>query len=162
MNPAEAASLWNWYKAGGYENIAGWLHRRDVSAFNPAAAPMMTEFKLNLIEQGMTIAESYLVDLIRNRVGEFAKGIVASPLHALCDRLSGSVPQGTKVPQAAMLHALKEAGWIDMGHCGSGEFLTKKHIWCAPELRRTSKSELRRMVEPVTGDNVLPYKKTAP
>jgi hypothetical protein len=162
MNPAEAASLWNWYKSGGYENIAGWLHRRDVSAFNPAAAPMMTEFKLNLIEQGMTIAESYLVDLIRNRVGEFAKGIVASPLHALCDRLSGSVPQGTKVPQAAMLHALKEAGWIDMGHCGSGEFLTKKHIWCAPELRRASKSELRRMVEPVTGDNVLPYKKTAP
>lgn len=162
MDPDEAASLWAWYKSGGYEDIAGWLHRRDVSAFNPAAAPMMTEFKLNLIEQGMTIAESYIVDMIRHRVGEFAKGVVASPLYALCDRLSGNMPQGTKVPQAALLHALKEAGWLDMGHCGSAGYNTKKHVWCAPEFKKMSKSDLRRMVEPATGDNILPYKKTAP
>ena len=162
MDATEAASLWAWYKSGGYEGVAGWLHRRDVSAFNPAAAPMLTEFKMNLIEQGMTIAESYIVDMIRNRLGEFSGGVIASPLHAICDRLSGNMPQGTKVPQAALLHSLKEAGWVDMGHCNSGEYATKKHIWCAPELRRTSKSELRRMVEPVTGNNVLPYKKTAP
>ena len=162
MDPDEAASLWDWYKSGGYEDVAGWLHRRDVSAFNPAAAPMMTEFKMNLIEQGMTIAESYIVDMIRTRVGEFAKGVVASPLHALCDRLAGGMPQGTKVPQAALLHALKEAGWVDMGHCNSGEYNTKKHIWCAPEYRHRPKSELRRMVEPVAKDNIIEMKKTAP
>jgi hypothetical protein len=162
MNPREAASMWKWYKSGGYQDIAGWLQRRDVSAFNPAAPPMMTEFKMNLIEQGMTIAESFICDMIRSRQGEFAKGAIASPLHALCDRLSGQMPQGTKVPQAALLHALKEAGWIDVGYIASGEYTTKKHVWVAPEFKRRSKSDLRRMVEPVAGGNVIEMKKTAP
>jgi hypothetical protein len=100
--------------------------------------------------------------MIRSRQGEFAKGAIASPLHALCDRLSGQMPQGTKVPQAALLHALKEAGWIDVGYIASGEYTTKKHVWVAPEFKRRSKSDLRRMVEPVTGDNVVELKKTAP
>jgi len=162
MGPAEAASLWAWYKSGGFADIAGWLHRRDVSAFNPSAPPMMTEFKLNLVEQGMTIAESYLCDMIKTRQGEFMKGVVSSPLHALCDRLAGQVPQGVKIHQAALLHALKEAGWIDVGHIASGEYTTKKHVWCAPEFKRRSKSDLRRMVEPVATDNVIEMKKAAP
>jgi hypothetical protein len=54
----------------------------------------------------------------------------------------------TRVVQQALLHALKEAGWVDMGRIASREFGTKKHIICAPELADTaSKSELRRMVE---------------
>ena len=162
MHPREAASMWKWYKSGGYQDIAGWLKRRDVSAFNPSAPPMTTEFKLNLIEQGMTIAESYLCEMIRSRQGEFAKGAISSPLHALCDRLSGSVPQGTKVHQSALLHALKEAGWVDVGYIASGEYTTKKHVWVAPEFKRRSKSDLRRMVEPVAGGNVIEMKKTAP
>jgi hypothetical protein len=162
MPEDEADAMWTWYKSGGYQDIAGWLKRRDVSKFNPAAAPAMTEFKMNLIEQGMTIAESFICDMIRSRQGEFAKGAISSPLHALCDRLSGRMPQGTKVHQAALLHALKEAGWVDMGHIASAEYSTKKHVWVAPEFKRRSKSELRRMVEPVAGDNVVEMKKTAP
>ena len=141
----KAQTMWAWFKSGGYEAIAAWLHTRDVSKFNPSAAPMMTEFKLNLVEQGMSSAESYLVDMMRLRVGEFASGVIASPFHAICDRLTQS--SGNKIPQPALLHALKEAGWIDRGRVSSREFTSAKHIYAAPEIEAT-KSELRRMVEP--------------
>lgn len=148
MNPDRARYLWDWYRAGGFEACAGWLGSRDVSAFNPAAAPAWTEFKQNLVEHGMSMAESYLVELMRERKSEFAKGVVGSPFHALCDRLAGGAPTGVKIPQAALLHALKEAGWVDLGRVASGELPSKKHLFCAPEaLDKYSKSELRRMVE---------------
>jgi hypothetical protein len=109
----------------------------------------MTEFKLNLVEHGMSMAESYLVEMLRLRVGEFSKGVIGSPFHALCDRLAGAAPSGVKVPQPALLHALKEAGWVDCGRLKSREFDSKKHIFCAPDMVDVSKSELRRLVEDV-------------
>ena len=148
MDPAEADKLWRWYKSGGFEKVAAWMHARDVSKFNPAAAPPFTEFKANLVEHGMSIAESYLVDLIRVRAGEFSRGVVGSPFFALCDRLVASAPAGVKIPQAALLHALKEAGWVDMGRLASLQHGTKKHVFAAPDVAREhSKSELRNMLE---------------
>jgi len=147
MAPDAAARLWGWYKSGGYEAIAAWLHARDVSAFNPSAAPAWTEFKANLVEHGMSIAESYLVEMMRGRKGEFSRGAVGSPFHALCDRVAASAPGGVKVPQAALLHALKEAGWIDCGRLKSRANDTKKHIFCAPDMAQHSRSELRDLVE---------------
>jgi hypothetical protein len=149
MTAQAAEKMWKWYKAGGFAAISGWLASRDVAAFNPGAAPMLTEFKMNLVEHGMSMAESYLVELMRTRMGEFSKGVVASPFHALCDRLAGAAPSGVKVPQPALLHALKEAGWVDMGRLKSREFDSKKHIFCAPDMVDVSKSELRRLVEDV-------------
>jgi hypothetical protein len=152
MDPDRARALWSWYNAGGFAAIAGWLHARDVSAFNPAAAPIVTEFKQNLVEHGMSMAESYLVELIRRRQGEFARGVVGSPFHSLCDRLAGSAPAGVKVPQAALLHALREAGWQDMGRLSSADYQSKKHIFAAPDVAAShKKSELRRMVEDGAG-----------
>jgi len=126
------------------------LHARDVSKFNPSASPMMTEFKANLVEHGMSMAESFLVEMLKGRKGEFAKGVIGSPFHALCDRLTGLAPSNVKVPQAALLHALKEAGWVDCGRLKSREFDTKKHIFADPEIASIlSKSELRRALEDV-------------
>jgi len=147
MTPDAAAKMWVWYKSGGFEAIGAWLQARDVSAFNPGAAPMATEFKLNLIEHGLSMAESYLVEAMRLKVGEFSKGVIGSPFHAVCDRLAGSAPAGVKVPQQALLHALKEAGWVDCGRLKSRDYDTKKHIFCAPDMVDRPKSELRRMVE---------------
>jgi len=147
MNPEAAAKLWSWYRSGGFAAIGHWLKARDVSKFNPAEPPMVTEFKANLVENSMSIAESYLVDLMRNRIGEFAKGVIAAPFHQLCDRLAGGAPSGVKVPQAALLHALKEAGWINAGRIASADYQTKKQIFCAPDLKDLSKSDLRRMAE---------------
>jgi hypothetical protein len=147
MTPDAAARLWAWYKAGGYEAIAAWLRARDVSAFNPSAAPAWTEFKANLVEHGMSIAESYLVEMMRGRRGEFARGVVGSPFHSLCDRVAASAPGGVKVPQAALLHALKEAGWIDCGRLKSRANDGRKHVFCAPDMLQHSRSELRDLVE---------------
>ena len=158
MAPAAAARLWAWYKAGGYESIAGWLHARDVSAFNPSAAPAWTEFKANMVEHGMSMAESYLVEMMRGRRGEFSKGAVGSPFHALCDRVAAAAPAGVKVPQAALLHALKEAGWVNMGRLASADYPSKKNIYCHPSLANLSKSDLRRMVEEVPASSLMRVK----
>jgi hypothetical protein len=150
MDSHKAKDMWDWYRHGGFESISAWLHARDVSKFNPSASPMMTEFKANLVEHGMSMAESFLVEMLKGRKGEFAKGVIGSPFHALCDRLTGLAPSNVKVPQAALLHALKEAGWVDCGRLKSREFDTKKHIFADPEIASIlSKSELRRALEDV-------------
>ena len=147
MSPAESVGLWRGYKAGGMARVAAWLHQRDVSAFNPGLPPMMTEAKAIMVEAGMSGAESFLVELMRARIGEFSKGVVGAPWHALCDRLQGSAPGAVKVVQGALLHALKEAGWVDCGRLKSRRHDTKKHIFCAPDMVEMSRSELRDMVE---------------
>jgi hypothetical protein len=147
MSSAESVGLWAWYKAGGVARVAAWLHHRDVSAFNPGLPPMMTEAKAIMVEAGMSGAESFLVELMRARIGEFSKGVVGAPWHALCDRLQGSAPGAIKVVQGALLHALKEAGWVDCGRLKSRRHDTKKHIFCAPDMVEMSRSELRDMVE---------------
>ena len=145
---AQAVSLWNWYQhRGGFEAVAHYLHTRDVSAWNPTAPPPMTEAKAIMVEHGMSTAESFLVDLMRRRAGEFSRGVVGGPFHPICDRLQGQAPVGTKIVQAALLHALKEAGWVDMGRIKSRDYDSKKHVFCVREMVDMSKSDLRRMVE---------------
>lgn len=145
---AEARRLWDWYKhKGGFAAVASWLHSRDVASFNPGAAPPMTEAKAIMIDHGRSTAESYLVELITGRVGEFASGVIASPFYALCDRLAGSAPTGVKIPPVALMHALSESGWVDLGRVHSREFQTKKQLFCAPDMADKPKAELRRMVE---------------
>jgi hypothetical protein len=147
MPPAEARALWSWYYAGGFQAVAAWLDARDVSAFNPGAAPPMTEAKAIMIEAAMSTAESFLVEMIRTRQGDFARGVIASPFYSICDRLQGLAPSGVKVVQAALMHALRDAGWVDCGRLHSREFPTKKHVFAHPQFASLGKSELRRMAE---------------
>jgi hypothetical protein len=148
LTEREALALWNWYKnQNGFQAVAHYLHTRDVSAWNPSAPPPVTEAKQIMIEHGMSTAEAFIVDMLRRRTGEFSRGVIGSPFHALCDRLQGLAPQGVKVVQGALLHAIKEAGWVDCGRLMSRDLTAKKHIFCAPDLVGTAKSELRRMVE---------------
>jgi len=107
----------------------------------------------------MSMAESYLVELLRERKGEFARGVISSPFHSLCDRLAGLAPANVKVPQAALLHALKEAGWVDAGRLKSRDYDVKKHIFAAPEVYAAlSKSELRRAVEDIPAPVIVNIK----
>jgi hypothetical protein len=147
MDSNKAKKIWDWYRTGGFACIAKWFMARDVSQFNPSAPPMWTEFKANLVEHGMSMAESYLVEMLKNKTGEFSRGVIGSPFHSLCDRLAGQAPSGVKVPQAALLHALKEAGWVDCGRIKSREFDTKKHVFACPDMADLGKSELRRLIE---------------
>jgi len=149
MDAAESASLWAWYKSGGFEKIAAWLHQRDVAAFNPAAAPPVTEWKINMVEHGMSMSESHMVEMMQKRMGPFAKGVVGGPFHRVCDAVAMAMnTSAAKVPQAALLHAFKEAGWVDVGRLHCREYPTKRHIFAERSVsQRYSKSELRRMVE---------------
>lgn len=145
MNEVQSARLWAWYLGGGLSACAAWLYARNVSAFNPSAAPMMTDYKRSMIEQGMSSAESFLYEQLLERKGEFARGVIAAPFQALCARLSN---QGVRVPPAALVHALTEANWQDCGRVMTREYTTKKQIYAAPEMaKKYSKAELRRLVE---------------
>ncbi len=99
----------------------------------------------------MSMSESHMVEMMRKRVGPFSRGIVGGPFHKVCDAVAQSLnTSAAKVPQAALLHAFKEAGWLDIGRIGSAEYQTKKHIFAEPAVaERYSKTELRRMVEEV-------------
>ena len=144
MAAADAARLWAWYEAGGK---AAWLRSRDVSAFQPGATPPATEAKSMLTEAGLSPVESYLVELMRGRQGEFSLGVVSAPWQELCGRLSAMAPNGARVAVPTLLHAFSEAGWLDCGLCHSREHVTKRHLYCAPELAELGKAELRRMSE---------------
>jgi hypothetical protein len=95
----------------------------------------------------MSGAESFLVALINSRQRTFASGVIGAPFYAVCDELQLYAPAGLKIVPPALMHALKEAGWVDMGRLASREYQTKKHIFCAPELAKTNKSDLRRAIE---------------
>jgi len=147
MTDDDGATIWAWLESGGKSAVAAWLHLRNVTAFNPGATPFMTEAKAIMVEAGMSGAEAFLVEMMRSRLGEFSKGVVGAPWHALCDRLQGSVQGSVKIVQPALLHALKEAGWVDMGRLKSRRYDNKKHIFCAPDMVSESRSDLRDMVE---------------
>ena len=147
MTPEDSQKIWRWFDRGGVSACAAWLAARDVSAFNPSAAPPVTEFKLTLIEQGMSANESYLADMIRERRGLFAQGVIASPFHSICDTLSLNAPGTYKVSQGALLHALMECAWVDCGRVSSREYTTKKQVYCAPDMIGRAKSDLRAMAE---------------
>jgi len=145
MSDEDSARLWGWYKAGGLSASAAWLYARDVSAFNPSAAPMMTDYKRTMIEQGMSGAESFLYDQLTERKGEFARGVIAAPFQALCGRLSN---QGVRIPVPALIHALAEAQWVDCGRIMTREYTTKKQLYAAPDMaKKYNRAELRRIVE---------------
>lgn len=146
MDTGDAKAMWAWYENGGYEAVGAFLQTRNAK-FNPAAPPPMTEFKQNLIEHGMSTAESVLVDLMKSRRGEFAAGVIAAPFHVVCGNMALHMPAGVKVPQAALFHALQEAGWKDMGRLSAVGLTSSRHVYCAPELAHYSKSDLRRMCE---------------
>ena len=161
MHPDDARALWAWYKGGGLAACARWLYARDVSRFNPGATPKVTDFKLSMVENGRSMAEEYLIDLLEREIGEFASGVVAAPFHLLRDRLSGTAPSGAKIPQAALLHALDESGWHSLGRIASKAYPNKRQVYISPRMFRAlnegkiTKTELRAMVEGTPSPNVV-------
>jgi hypothetical protein len=161
MRPDDARALWRWYQGGGFASIARWLYARDLSRFNPAATPKVTDFKLSMIEDGRSMAEEYLIDLLQREIGEFSCGVIGAPFHLLRDRIAGNAPAGVKIPQGALLHALDEAGWRNIGRLASRTHQNKKQIYISPRIARAlsenkiSKTEIRDMVEGTPAPNVV-------
>ena len=164
MHPQAAQKLWDWYNKGGFEAIGSWLHARDVSKFNPSAAPMETDYKRTMIVGGLSTAEAYILHQIETHAAPFDTGVIGGPWYRHCEALMGigNAPSGLKIPQPALLHALKEAGWIDMGMCLAPEHPTKRHIYVRPDRRYEPKAALRRAIEPIKAEgNVTPLRDRA-
>ena len=146
MAPEAAKALWDWYTAGGLAAVAAWLHDRDVSAWNPGAAPPMTDAKRIMLQAGMSSTEAWLVEQLTYRVGVFARGVVGGPWQSLCETLQLQAPAGVRIFTQALLHAFREAGWHDLGMLHTRELKTKKHVYAAPDWLGT-KSDARRLVD---------------
>ena len=148
MSTESAAQLWTWYKSGGFAAIARWLAARDVSAFRPGAAPPMTDAKLGLLQAGMSHSESAIVELARTKTGPFRSGVICGPWQITCEALSGYMSNSMRPSVNTLLHALREAGWVDAGMVKSREYPVKKHLWAAADLYGLDdKSSLRRRWE---------------
>lgn len=147
LTQEESQTIWGWYENGGFAAVAGWLKDRNVAHFRPAAPPQDTEDKAILIERSRNAAEEYAFEQIISRSGDFAKGVIASPFHPICDRMMGLAPNGVRITPASLFLALTEARWIDRGRVYCKEYQTKKQIYASPDLNSYSSSDLRRMVE---------------
>ena len=159
MTIEEGADIWDWLKTGGGRDAgAGYLRARDVSAFAPGGAPPMTEAKAIMLAAGLSAVESALVEMMRQRRGEFALGAAQGPWQALVDRLQASMPIGTKCSVYALFHALREAGWIDLGRVKTADNGNKVHVYAAPDVLdkvRGNKSEIRRMLDANIGAGAM-------
>jgi hypothetical protein len=68
------------------------------------------------------------------------------------------MPAGTKCSVYALFHALREAGWIDLGRVKTADNGNKVHVYAAPDVLdkvRGNKSEIRRMLDASGGGTML-------
>jgi len=161
MTPEETDRIWGWYKnEGGFEAVTWWLRSRDVSKFNPKAIPFSTEYKQRLVYTGMSSAESFIHHMIEKQEAPFNTDIICGPWHQTLKILSEAAPDNLRMRlvQPALLHAMKEAGWVDKGLCMSPKYTSKRHIFVRGELAHLTKAKLREMVEPEAKDNVVALK----
>lgn len=148
MDDADGSSIWDWYlNDGGYDAVTGYLYARDVTKFNPGAVAPMTEAKRALLDLSLTSAESYLVNMVKNREGPFAKGVVASPWQDIVAACGGMSAKASRELKDTLLQTLQSCGWVDMGRCTSRQHAAPRAIWCTPDMAERSPSELRNLVE---------------
>ena len=152
MTPVETDRIWSWYRSGGLEAVAAWLRARDVSKFNPKAIPFSTEYKQRLVHTGMSNAEAYVYHLIEKGEAPFNVDVVGGPWHTILDKLNETVNNATRVVRPALLHALKEAGWVDKGLCYSSDLPSKKHCFVKPHMADWTRSDVRRALAEMTGE----------
>ena len=111
--------------------------------------------RASLLERAMGRPTALLLDMIRNREGPFEQGVVGSPFHALCADLHPlfKLAPGQRIHAGEVSDALLKCDWLDCGRVTSAELPTRKHVYCAPEFVRLTKSELRRAVEVADNSN---------
>jgi hypothetical protein len=100
--------VYAWFKAGGCEAVAGWLLRRDVSAFNPAAAPPHTRAKAQMTREGAHPATGWVMDVLAPR-GPFGQRNLATIIEIMDLAKHGGWGAGAAV-----------ANWITADHVSRG------------------------------------------
>jgi len=160
MLESDARRIWEWYNNGGLEDVTAWLYKRDVSNFNPSAIPPLTDAKIAMIDDSMSMVQAYISHHVREESGEFQSGVVGSPLYRLADRLQGQAPTGTKIHHAAITEALQDADWVDLGMLKSRQHMNMKRVWVSPRIHKRllsndiTRSDLRNMIEQAPATNL--------
>ncbi|MEN9814015.1 MAG: hypothetical protein RL479_2701 [Verrucomicrobiota bacterium] len=90
------------------------------------------------------------MEMLEQRRGEFARGVISGPWSGVCDRLQGQAPVGSRIFPQTILQCLSEAGWSDLGMCHSRSNPVKKHLFVAPDFVG-SKSAARDALEAGSG-----------
>ena len=62
-----------WYRQGGYEQVMGYLGRRDISDFNPHQLPFRTEGLEDLVRGGKYDYEKNMEEMATDRSGIFSR-----------------------------------------------------------------------------------------
>ena len=151
MPERTATALWEWYHGPGFPVVAHWLANRDVSAFNPAAAPPMTPSKAALLLEDEQDIAGAVQRMVRNQSPPFDRGVVASPWAGLCrlvERELLAVGVRGTVTESVLHESLRESGWLNRGPVAAGG-LPRRSAWVMPgaPCASATDSELRRTVE---------------
>jgi len=107
--PAYYAKLYGWYEVGGCEKVAGWLLQRDLGAFNPMAAPPITEAKRAMSVQSQSKQVRWAYEALT--AGDFAgrSVVLCEELIAAARGFDGDAPVGVNHKYVA--GAFKAAGF---------------------------------------------------
>jgi hypothetical protein len=73
--PEYYANLYKWFNEGGAEKVAGWLLKRDLSAFNPLAPPPNTDAKRKMLKHSQPLPVRQLLEVFAEG-GAFANRTV--------------------------------------------------------------------------------------
>ena len=111
----------------------------------------MTADKADIVESSMSSNEAWLTDMVRDRRGMFACGVVGSPVNKLLRDLSMQAPGGKEIYPDTLHTAMRHAKWIRMDHIKSRDHGTPKTLWVHPDMANKPKSDLRAMVEAPAG-----------
>ena len=71
------------------------------------------------------------------------------------------MPVGSKASVHALFHALREAGWIDLGRVKTTPNGSKVHLYCAPDLLESvggNRAEIKRMLDNASGTGLRAVK----
>jgi hypothetical protein len=120
MAPAEAETLWEWYRNGGVQAVAGWLKRRDVSTFHAHAAAPATTWNETLVGAGQSSTDAGFTALIEDRKAPFDCDLV-SPDEA-ARMINRAIADGRpletldkRIVPGSVAKALTEYGWVSLG-----------------------------------------------
>jgi hypothetical protein len=62
-------SMWSYYESGGFAHVAAYLRQRDISAFDPKAAPPKTDAFWAIVDSNNSSEEPELMDVIEQLGG---------------------------------------------------------------------------------------------
>lgn len=137
--------LWAWEK----ENrsvILDWLLSRDLSRFNPASRPPVTEGKRRMVEASRDDTEILVAELVEAREAPFRHDLVElKVVHPVIREMS----RGTNPSRPMVMRALRAAGAVELGQKkGTVDGVeVRKSLWAIRDVSTYRKMSSQGIIE---------------